>query len=184
MIPPALRGPAAGRVERVVALAARLPAPIWQRRELLGLSLIARPDDALSSESRALGRRSYAGTLARTSRLLERVRVLLDAADAALATAWEKWEVVGNADDPSLASGVTAVIFDRPATASIAIPGGAPGVRDTALLEPHMTVAQNVAFGLEERRVPRTEIEQRVAAALDHDGRQRWLDCPCEERLP
>ena len=34
-------------------------------------------------------------------------------------------------------------------------------------LWPHMTVAQNVAFGLEERRVPRAEIDQRVAAALD-----------------
>ena len=34
-------------------------------------------------------------------------------------------------------------------------------------LWPHMTVAQNVAFGLEERRVPRNAIEQRVAAALD-----------------
>jgi iron(III) transport system ATP-binding protein len=34
-------------------------------------------------------------------------------------------------------------------------------------LWPHMTVAQNVAFGLEERRVARPEIEQRVRAALD-----------------
>ena len=34
-------------------------------------------------------------------------------------------------------------------------------------LWPHMTVAQNVAFGLEERKVPRAEIEYRVAAALD-----------------
>jgi iron(III) transport system ATP-binding protein len=34
-------------------------------------------------------------------------------------------------------------------------------------LWPHMTVAQNVAFGLEERRVPRPEIEKRVTAALD-----------------
>ena len=33
-------------------------------------------------------------------------------------------------------------------------------------LWPHMTVAQNVAFGLEERRVERTEIERRVAGAL------------------
>src|SRR5450631_1597082 len=47
---------------------------------------------------------------------------------------------VGQADDPHLASGVTAVIFDRPAVASIAIVGGAPGVRDCALLEPGMTV--------------------------------------------
>ena len=34
-------------------------------------------------------------------------------------------------------------------------------------LWPHMTVAQNVAFGLEERRVAKTEIVQRVTAALD-----------------
>lgn len=33
-------------------------------------------------------------------------------------------------------------------------------------LWPHMTVAKNVAFGLEERKVPGAEIEQRVAAAL------------------
>ena len=33
-------------------------------------------------------------------------------------------------------------------------------------LWPHMTVAKNVAFGLEERRVPAAEIGQRVAAAL------------------
>ncbi len=47
---------------------------------------------------------------------------------------------VGNAQDAVVGSGVTALIFDRPAAASIAIPGGAPGVRDTALLEPEMTV--------------------------------------------
>ena len=34
-------------------------------------------------------------------------------------------------------------------------------------LWPHMTVAQNVAFGLEERRVPRAEIALRAAAALE-----------------
>ena len=33
-------------------------------------------------------------------------------------------------------------------------------------LWPHMTVAKNVAFGLEERRVPRKEITRRVAEAL------------------
>ena len=47
---------------------------------------------------------------------------------------------VGNAHDLKLGSGVTALIFDTPAAASIAIHGGAPGVRDTALLEPDMTV--------------------------------------------
>jgi iron(III) transport system ATP-binding protein len=34
-------------------------------------------------------------------------------------------------------------------------------------LWPHLTVAENVAFGLEERRVPRPEIRRRVAEALD-----------------
>jgi len=33
-------------------------------------------------------------------------------------------------------------------------------------LWPHMTVARNVAFGLEERRLPRAEVERKVAAAL------------------
>ena len=47
---------------------------------------------------------------------------------------------VGHAHDDALGSGVTAVLFETPAVASIAIHGGAPGVRDTALLEPDMTV--------------------------------------------
>jgi len=34
-------------------------------------------------------------------------------------------------------------------------------------LWPHMTVAENVAFGLEERKVPRDEIRRRVGEALD-----------------
>jgi len=37
-------------------------------------------------------------------------------------------------------------------------------------LWPHMTVRQNVAFGLEERRLPRAQIESRAAAALDLVG--------------
>ena len=47
---------------------------------------------------------------------------------------------VGSAVNQRLASGVSLVLFDTPATASIAILGGAPGTRDTALLEPEMTV--------------------------------------------
>jgi len=34
-------------------------------------------------------------------------------------------------------------------------------------LWPHMTVAQNIAFGLEERKVPKTEIKRRVEEALE-----------------
>jgi L-aminopeptidase/D-esterase-like protein len=47
---------------------------------------------------------------------------------------------VGHADDAVIASGVTVLIFETPAVASIAVHGGAPGLRDTALLEPQMTV--------------------------------------------
>ena len=49
----------------------------------------------------------------------------------------------------------------------------APHKRNTGMmfqsyaLWPHMTVAQNVAFGLEERRVPKDELKRRVGEALE-----------------
>lgn len=48
--------------------------------------------------------------------------------------------LVGNDHNENLASGVTTLVFERPAVASVAIFGGAPGVRDTALLEPDKSV--------------------------------------------
>ncbi|EFH13450.1 peptidase family T4 [Pseudoroseomonas cervicalis ATCC 49957] len=47
---------------------------------------------------------------------------------------------VGHATELALGSGVTAILFDRPAVASVVIGGGAPGSRDTALLDPAATV--------------------------------------------
>ncbi|MEJ0016532.1 MAG: P1 family peptidase [Acetobacteraceae bacterium] len=47
---------------------------------------------------------------------------------------------VGHAQDLHLGSGVTAILFDPPAVASVAVLGGAPGGRDTDLLAPHNTV--------------------------------------------
>ncbi len=55
---------------------------------------------------------------------------------------------VGSAHDAALASGVTAVIFDEPAVASVAIHGGSPASRDTELLQPHMTVERVDGFVL------------------------------------
>jgi D-aminopeptidase len=55
---------------------------------------------------------------------------------------------VGSADDARLASGVTVVLFDEPAVASVAINGGAPALRDAALLEPEMTVERVDGFVL------------------------------------
>jgi iron(III) transport system ATP-binding protein len=42
-------------------------------------------------------------------------------------------------------------------------------------LWPHMTVAQNVAFGLEERRLPRDTVRAKVAAALDLVGLNEFV---------
>ena len=55
---------------------------------------------------------------------------------------------VGHATDFSLGSGATVILFDQPATASAVILGGAPGSRDTAMLEPEMTVQRVDAFVL------------------------------------
>jgi L-aminopeptidase/D-esterase-like protein len=64
---------------------------------------------------------------------------------------------VGHAEDSALASGVTAIIFDKPTVASIDVRGGGPGTREDALLDPVSTVeaidaitlAGGSAFGLE-----------------------------------
>ena len=57
-----------------------------------------------------------------------------------------------------------------------------PSERDVAMvfqnyaLYPHMTVRQNLAFGLEQRRLPRAEIAKRVAATASTLGLERLLD--------
>lgn len=64
---------------------------------------------------------------------------------------------VGHADDAALASGVTAVVFDRPAVAAMDVRGGGPGIREGVLLDLANTVervdaialAGGSAFGLE-----------------------------------
>ena len=47
---------------------------------------------------------------------------------------------VGNAADAAIKSGVTALLCDEPAVASFQVLGGAPGTRETDLLEPHNSV--------------------------------------------
>ena len=49
---------------------------------------------------------------------------------------------VGHAQDAALKSGVTVLTADAPFTASVAVLGGAPGTRETALLAPDKSVAQ------------------------------------------
>jgi D-aminopeptidase len=79
--------------------------------------------------------------------------------------------LVGNAEDARAASGTTALIFDAPATASIAILGGAPGLRDTALLEPEMTVERVDALVLSGGSVYGLDAMGGVLAFLREQGR-------------
>ncbi len=78
---------------------------------------------------------------------------------------------VGNAHDARLASGVTVVIFDAPAVASIAVHGGAPGLRDAALLEPGMTVERVDALALSGGSVYGLDSMGGVLALLRAQGR-------------
>ena len=70
----------------------------------------------------------------------------------------------------------TVHIGDRDVT------NAAPGDRDVAMvfqnyaLYPHMTVRQNMRFGLEVRKTPRAEIEQRVVEAAAILGIEGYLD--------
>jgi D-aminopeptidase len=47
---------------------------------------------------------------------------------------------VGHAEDMRLGSGTTAIIFEQPAIGSLDLRGGAPGTRETALLDPAQTI--------------------------------------------
>ena len=47
---------------------------------------------------------------------------------------------VGHAQDARVASGVTALIFDRPFVTAVDVRGGGPGTRETDLLDPAATV--------------------------------------------
>jgi L-aminopeptidase/D-esterase-like protein len=73
---------------------------------------------------------------------------------------------VGNADDARLASGVTAIVFDEPAVTAVDVRGGAPGTRETDLLEPHRTV----------ERIDAVVLSGGSAFGLDSpSGVQAWL---------
>ena len=113
---------------------------------------------------------------------------------------------VGHAHDATIASGVSVALFDGQATASVSVQGGAPGTRDTGLLEPEMAVpkidtvvlAGGSAFGLDAAggvinalsqrgvgfevaglRVPIAS--QAILFDLVNGGRKPWLSDPeCE----
>ncbi len=78
---------------------------------------------------------------------------------------------VGHADDARLASGTTAIVFDEPAVASVDVRGGAPGTRETDLLEPHRTVERIDAVVLSGGSAFGVDAGAGVQAALREQGR-------------
>lgn len=78
---------------------------------------------------------------------------------------------VGNASDPLLKSGVTAILCDPPAVAAVQVLGGAPGTRETDLLEPHNTVQAVDAIVLSGGSAFGLDAASGVQAALREMGR-------------
>jgi len=78
---------------------------------------------------------------------------------------------VGHADDPRVGSGVTAVVFDAPAVASVDVRGGGPGTRETDLLDPAMTVDHVDAIALSGGSALGLEAASGVQAWLREQGR-------------
>jgi L-aminopeptidase/D-esterase-like protein len=78
---------------------------------------------------------------------------------------------VGNADDARLASGVTAVLFDKPAVAAIDVRGGAPGTREEAVLRPESTVEAVDGFALSGGSALGLDAAGGVQAFLAEQGR-------------
>ena len=78
--------------------------------------------------------------------------------------------LVGNAQDHSLKSGVTVVMCEEPAVAGVQVLGGAPGTRETDLLEPHNAVEAVNAIVLSGGSAFGLDAASGVQAALREDG--------------
>ncbi len=77
---------------------------------------------------------------------------------------------VGNADDEALKSGVTVVLCDEPAVAGVQVLGGAPGTRETDLLEAHNAIEAVNALVLSGGSAFGLDAASGVQAALREDG--------------
>lgn len=78
---------------------------------------------------------------------------------------------VGHATDLALGSGVTAILFDAPATAAVVASGGAPGGRDTDMLAPENSVPGVDAIVLSGGSAFGLDAAGGVQAMLREDGR-------------
>jgi len=78
--------------------------------------------------------------------------------------------LVGNAQDARLASGVTVLLFDEPAVASIDVRGGGPGTRETDALDPTALIATCHAICLSGGSAFGLEAASGIAAKLSASG--------------
>ncbi len=78
---------------------------------------------------------------------------------------------VGNAEDTTVNTGVTVLIPDDPCVAAVQVLGGAPGTRETDLLEPHNAVEQVHALVLSGGSAFGLDSAGGVQAALREQGR-------------
>lgn len=78
---------------------------------------------------------------------------------------------VGHAEDASLGSGSTAIVFDEPAVASVDLRGGGPGSRETELLAAHSTVERVDAIALSGGSAFGLDATSGVQALLRERGR-------------
>lgn len=77
---------------------------------------------------------------------------------------------VGNAGDAKLKSGTTVLVCDEPAVAGVQVLGGAPGTRETDLLEPHNSVETINALVLSGGSAFGLDAASGVQAALRENG--------------
>jgi L-aminopeptidase/D-esterase-like protein len=78
---------------------------------------------------------------------------------------------VGHAHDARLGSGSTAIVFDQPAVAAADVRGGAPGTRETDLLEPDKLVEHIDAIALSGGSAFGLDAASGVQAWLHEQGR-------------
>jgi D-aminopeptidase len=78
---------------------------------------------------------------------------------------------VGHAGDGKLGSGATTIVFDTPAVAAADLRGGGPGTRESALLDPAMTVERIDAIALAGGSAFGLDAASGVQAYLREQGR-------------
>jgi D-aminopeptidase len=83
---------------------------------------------------------------------------------------------VGHAHDGRLATGVSVILFDEPAIASIDVRGGGPGTRETDLLDPQMSVQRIDAITLSGGSAFGLDAPSGVQAFLREQGRGYQVD--------